>query len=314
MNKFRKKEIFIATLIFIAVLIVFCIILAFILKKEPITNITIGGQNVAIVNDGDGLYEDKYIDDRYIFKGSNPNNYVSFNGELWRIVSVDKEGNIQIMRNDLLDARAFDSKGVRDVTSDDGGSYCTDADDGCNAWTANKNIIGEPKYFVNGDFSGEVKKDSEMLTYLNGEYLKSLKDSDYIINQNWAIGGAAGDASLKSQTYTEQKSEWNGKVGLITASDYIKATTGKNCDSLDSMNLNYASCKEKNWMFKDGVAWWTISPMDNASVQLWYVGEGGFINNDSASKLFAVRPVVYLSNDILLTGDGTINSPYILKS
>ena len=177
----------------------------------------------------------------------------------------------------------------------------------------NKNIIGEPKYFVNGDFSGEVNKDSEMLTYLNGEYFKSLKDSDYIINHNWAIGGVAGDASLKSQTYTEQKSEWNGKVGLITASDYIKATTFKDCDSLDKMNLNYASCRETNWMFKDGIQWWTISPMDNASVQLWYVGESGFINNDSASKYFAVRPVVYLSNEIIFEGNGSLKNPYNIK-
>ena len=309
----NKKRIIIGISVFVIIAII-CVILIAILKNNKKTEVEIGGQNVAIVHKGDGLYKDQYISDRYIYRGENPNNYVKFNGEIWRIVSVDKNGNIQIMRNDLLEERAFDSKGVRDVTGDnDGGSYCKDADDGCNAWTTNKNIIGEPKYFVNGDFSGEVNKDSEMLTYLNGEYFKSLKDSDYIINHNWAIGGVAGDASLKSQTYTEQKSEWNGKVGLITASDYIKATTFKDCDSLDKMNLNYASCRETNWMFKDGIRWWTISPMDNASVQLWYVGETGFINNDSASKYFAVRPVVYLSNEIIFEGNGSLKNPYNIK-
>ena len=312
--KLNDKKKIIVISIFVIVMIIFCTVVAFSLKKNTKTEVEIGGQTIDVIDKGDGLYSDKYINDRYIYRGSNPNNYITFNGELWRIVSVDKDGNIQIMRNDILDVKTFDSKGVRDVNGTDGGSYCEDADDGCNAWTINENIVGEPKNFVNGDFSGEVKKDSEMFTYLNGEYLKSLKDSDYIINHNWSIGGVAGDASLKSQTYTEQMIEWNGKVGLITASDYIKATTGNNCESLDSMNLNYASCKEKNWMFKEGTAWWTISPMDNASVQLWYIGEAGFINNDSASKEFGVRPVVYLSDDILLTGDGTINSPYILKS
>ncbi len=227
---------------------------------------------------------------------------------------MDKEGNIQIMRNDLLEARAFDSKGVRDVTGDDGGSYCTDADDGCNAWTANKNIIGEPKNFVNGDFNGEVKKDSEMLTYLNGEYLKSLKDSDYIINHNWGIGGAAGDASLKSQTYTEQKSEWNGKVGLITASDYIKATTGKNCDSINNVNSNYTECSQNNWLYIPNEKWWTLTPYSDTTIMLWYIGEAGFIDNNSTINSYGVRPVVYLSKDIKLTGNGTKQNPFILAS
>ena len=156
----NKKRIIIGISVFVIIAII-CVILIAILKNNKKTEVEIGGQNVAIVHKGDGLYSDKYINDRYIYRGSNPNNYITFNGELWRIVSVDKDGNIQIMRNDILDVKTFDSKGVRDVNGTDGGSYCEDADDGCNAWTINENIVGEPKNFVNGDFSGEVKKDSE---------------------------------------------------------------------------------------------------------------------------------------------------------
>lgn len=314
MKSNNKKEMIIVISIFVVVMIIFCAIVAFVLKNNTKTEVEIGGQDVAIVNKGDGLYEDEYIRNRYIYRGTNPNNYINFNGELWRIVSVDRDGNIQIMRNDILDAKAFDSKGVRDVNGTDGGSYCTDADDGCNAWAANKNIVGNPKYFVNGTFDGVVNKDSEMLIYLNNDYLKTITDTKNMIDHDWSIGGVAGDSSMKQETTTENRSSWNGKVALITASDYIKATIAKNCDSLDSMNLNYASCSAKNWMYKEGTAWWTISPMDNASVQLWYIGEAGFINNDSASKEFGVRPVVYLSDDIILTGDGTMDSPYILES
>lgn len=41
-----------------------------------------------VVSSGDGLYEDS---DSYVFKGTNPNNYLSFNNKLWRIISIDKE-------------------------------------------------------------------------------------------------------------------------------------------------------------------------------------------------------------------------------
>ena len=309
----KRKEMVLVISLFIIIIIIFCLIVALVLKHNK-TEVEIGGQKVAIVKSGDGLYKDGYISDRYIYRGANPDNYVSFNNELWRIVSVDGNGNIQIIRNELLNNKPFDSKGFRDANGNGGGSYCTDANDGCNAWTINKNIVGSPKKFVNGNFSGEVKKDSEMLTYLNGEYLNSLKNSDYIINNDWSIGGAALDSSLSVQVLNEQKSEWNGKVGLITASDYIKATTGKNCNSLDSMNLNYATCRDENWMFKNGTAWWTITPLDNASIQLWYIGEGGFINNESASKSFGVRPVIYLSNDVEFSGNGTKQNPFALES
>ena len=51
-----------------------------------------------IVNNGSGLYK---INDKFIFKG-NPNNYISFNEELWRIVSLEKDGTVKIVRNDLI--------------------------------------------------------------------------------------------------------------------------------------------------------------------------------------------------------------------
>lgn len=44
---------------------------------------------------GEGLYEDKYEEGRYVYKGENPNNYLKFNDELWRIVSLEKGGTIK---------------------------------------------------------------------------------------------------------------------------------------------------------------------------------------------------------------------------
>lgn len=51
-----------------------------------------------VVNEDSGLY--KYTN-KYVFKG-NPNNYIEFNDELWRIVSLDKDGSVKIVRNNLL--------------------------------------------------------------------------------------------------------------------------------------------------------------------------------------------------------------------
>ena len=55
-----------------------------------------------ITTSGDGLYEDEYEEDRYVYKGKNPNNYVSFNNELWRIIALEKDGTMKIVRNETL--------------------------------------------------------------------------------------------------------------------------------------------------------------------------------------------------------------------
>ena len=65
-------------------------------------------------------------DYRYI--GSNPNNYITFNNEVWRIIGVF-DGRIKIIRNDTLDNIPFDYKksGVGSSTSDSGSNDWTDS-------------------------------------------------------------------------------------------------------------------------------------------------------------------------------------------
>ena len=42
----------------------------------------IGGKTVSVADSGDGLYADEYTSGRYVYRGSNPDNYIEFNGEL----------------------------------------------------------------------------------------------------------------------------------------------------------------------------------------------------------------------------------------
>ncbi len=52
-----------------------------------------------VVTSGDGLYQDNYEENRYVYKGLNPSNYLLFNGNLWRIVSVEPSDNLKIVKN-----------------------------------------------------------------------------------------------------------------------------------------------------------------------------------------------------------------------
>lgn len=72
-----------------------------------------GGLEIPIVIRGDGLYADESIQEKYIYRGKNPNNYILFNDDLWRIVSISEEG-IRIIRNSSIGDMAFDDNGFNE--------------------------------------------------------------------------------------------------------------------------------------------------------------------------------------------------------
>ena len=62
-----------------------------------------------VVTIGDGLYKDSYEEGRYIYKGSNVNNWNKFNEEDWSVLSVEENGSIKIVKEDLFPNRMYDS-------------------------------------------------------------------------------------------------------------------------------------------------------------------------------------------------------------
>ena len=135
---------------------------------EKVTNI--GGVRIPVVESGDGLYVDDTRAGRYVYRGSNPNNYIEFNDELWRIVAKEADGTYKIVRNDVLSEKIpFDESGNRDSKSEGaGGTYCATNLGGCTAWAINDNYVNE--YSESKIIQGTVLKDASLNTYLNGEY------------------------------------------------------------------------------------------------------------------------------------------------
>ena len=266
-----------------------------------------------VITSGDGLYNDEYNPGRYVYRGANPNNYIEFNGELWRIISKEADGTYKILRNEVLpEEMPFDSAGARTT------GYCSQgyaSDYGCNAWSSTANMVGSPSEFRNGDFSGSVDVDSEMLTYLNVDYYNSLRSEarGLIVNHDYNIGGVTyGNDNFAGQLNDERSYKWNGKVGLISLSDYINANSDmESCGSLKSVN---GLCRNSNWMFISGKWWWTLSSVigdgyDNVNV--WIIRSNGQVgSSDGAFSSNSTRPVVFLSSSISLSGSGAENNPF----
>ena len=63
---------------------------------------------VKVTSDVKEEEKDNTVDENIRYYGSNPNNYVSFNNELWRIIGVFGN-NVKLVRKDILWSLSWDS-------------------------------------------------------------------------------------------------------------------------------------------------------------------------------------------------------------
>ncbi len=246
----------------------------------PTETVSLGGQEVETVNYGDGLYTDEYETGRYVYKGTNPNNYIEFNnGEMWRIIAKETDGTYKVIRNEIIENRAFDIEG---------GLH------GSNEWN----------------------RPADLNTYLNSEYYNTLDLSikDIIVLHNFGIGAVIwNNTNLTTQIANENGTTWKGNIGLISASDYIRANSNEIlCGNINLQYNNKTICKNTNWMFNNKT-WWTISPMAEHLYNVIDVYENGESSRTYAAGIYGIRPVVYLTSNITLSGSGTSGDPYVLS-
>ena len=238
--------------------------------------------NTDIVTSGDGLYEDEYEDGKYTYKGANPNNYVTFNNETagWRIISINSDGTIKIMRDVSIGNRAWDTSG----------SY------GNNNWN----------------------RPATLNTYLNSVYYNSLTSEaqSQIVTATYYAGSVTeGNNDMQDQISDEKGTTSYEKVALPTLSEYIRACSNTSCKTFSAYDNNYSTCKNSDWMVDSSDSWWTLSPNSSNSIYVFFVNYNGAVGSINASTTnHAVRPTVTLSSEVQITGgDGSQSDPYTIK-
>ena len=235
-------------------------------------------------------------DYRYI--GANPNNYVTFNNELWRIIGVftEEDGNgnteqrIKIVRNEKLSSdMQWDSNAV-------------------NEWST-----------------------ATLNTYLNGDYYNALDDTSksMVADTKYYLGGSSVYENLKGKdyynfergitVYSGRSTSWTGKIALMYPSDY-SYTYALGVDSNCYTNGFYcdgSSGKTNGWIYNtnSNSNQWLLSPSSGGSDGAFYLDGSGCVDGGyEVSLSYGVRPSLYLVSNIKIdSGDGSEQSPYSLK-
>ena len=254
----------------------------------------------------------------YRYEGKNPNNYIYFNNELWRIIGVfdssshGKTGEYltKIIRNDSLGGYAWNKSNKNNWSTSSlynllNTNYynATDGTSGGNCYQYSTSITGNCDYTETG---------------LQSEYMAMVE------NVTWYLGGKDNNTYTADAFYTGERNSTSvysgntasitGYIGLMYASDYGYSVLSSSCARTTNLgSYSTSACGGASWLKKENYEW-TITHYSASSRNSFNLYNTANLNNDRANRGYTTRPVLYLNSNVqVYAGDGSISKPYQIK-
>ena len=263
--------------------------------NSSVTNLTTQVNNKATRNENGKRYQ-----------GKNPDNYIWFNDELWRIIGnipvcltsgcSSTQNRVKIIRNDSIGGLVYNitysstwmGSNIQNLLNSCYLGKKSSCDSYCYSYSTTAK--GTCDYSADGidvtDYYGKMVED----VYFN----VGTGDSTYKTAANYYTQEIATHATSTS------------KIGLMYASDWgyaIEGFTGVLGSSGSPQNSS-----DKNWLFSNGYEWTMSTYSSSYPLNVFYTGS---LDYDSTSVGGAARPVLYLkSNVYVVSGTGTKVDPY----
>ena len=300
--------------------------------------------------DGEGLKKDNTPDQNIRYYGANPNNYVSFNNELWRIIGVFGN-NVKLVRSEKLGNLSWDSSessvnegwGVNEWSQADlknylntmyyGGTTVTCFGDWKNTTTTcPTNTIDETSKSLIDYHTWNIGAIDVTDTTIVNQETFALNTVPFYNAERGNVTGKICSSGNNCNDTVERTTEWPGYIGLPYPTDYAYASSESDCET--NMNAGYnatasspeeefanMTCKKNNWMHHGTTmdiedATWFISSLANPSDanNVWGVYGVGLTGLVRAANPLSAFPTIYLKSNILIeSGKGTSSNPYMLK-
>ena len=256
------------------------------------------------------------VDTGYRYAGKEPNNYLWFNNEMWRIIGVMNESShgknnqqlIKIIRNDSIGGYSWNNEQKADWQNSSLRSLLNDAyykmQDGTNKGYCNersycdfsatgindfyRNFIENVKWHL-GSFSDNSN---------DINYQSNAKLSDYYLNERSEI------------VYDGYASEVLDYIGLIYPSDFRYGSL--TCSRTSQLPVG-EYCGSRGWINKYSEEW-TITPSSDSIYNVWKINENGYSSGlHTCNSKLIIRPSLYLKENIyVINGDGSVTNPYII--
>ena len=252
----------------------------------------------------------------YRYEGKNPNNYIWFNNEYWRIIGVfdsashgqSNKNLVKIIRDDVLDGLAWDKSNT-------------------NNWNTSslKSLLNGAYYNAqDGTSSGYCYGYSTTIT-VNCDYTKRGIQSGYrgmIANVTWHLGGYSSTSATTSAfygyergttVYSGRPTSTTGYIGLMYPSDYGYSVLSSSCTRTTNLgSYDSAKCAGQSWLYGKGYEW-TLTPTSLNGDFVFDLSGNGYLGSNNANYGYGSRPVLYLDASVYkIDGVGSLENPYIV--
>ena len=285
------------------------------IKFETIPKTNLNDYIISLLESEQGI--GKVVNENgYRYEGKNPNNYIWFNNEYWRIIGVFDSAShgvsgknlVKILRADVLDGLAWHKSNTND-------------------WTASslKSLLNGAYYNAqDGTSSGYCYGYSTTVTG-NCDYTKRGIQSGYrgmIANVTWYLGGSSSHRATAeafygyergTTVYSGRPTSTTGYIGLMYPSDYGYSVLSSSCARTTKLgSYNTATCAGQSWLYGKGYEW-TLMPSSSLDSYVFNLYNDGYLNNSNANYGYGSRPVLYLDASVYkIDGDGSLENPYIV--
>ncbi len=227
------------------------------------------------------LRYDGTTDNNLRYVGADPCNYVTFNGETWRIIGVfNNVGTEPLVK--IVNATSAYSTSVK---------YNNNNKNGTKVWGKN--------------------------TLYTSMSSNSAATNSMTQSVQWNVGGP-NNSTTASAFYTAEIATKSDSlpIGLINVSDYGFATDNPSaCDSVSIGSWNAANCSTNHdWLYfsNDGNTF-TITTSQSSNY-VYRITTGRIAYTTTVNTSSAARAVVYLKANVLCnSGDGSSTNPYTLS-
>ncbi len=230
-----------------------------------------------VTDNGSGLYK---VGDEYIFKGNKVNNYLSFYGTIYRIIKIDANDKLKLIKEKAQDM-----------------SFNWD-----NKYNINKNA-----YTGINNYKDSVIIDRLLYDYKND---KTMNDDTRgkMLPHSVCIGKRSiNDLSLGITTECSETVA-NQLISLPSITDFTQASYDVNCKELGDM-----SCTNYNYFANFMDYSWTVDTVSEDDSVAYLINSIG-VELEEASAYQRYHWVIYIDSEELYTsGTGTEKDPYIIK-
>ena len=294
-----------------------------------------------------GLKKDNTEDQNIRYYGSNPNNYVRFNNELWRIIGIFGN-NVKLIRSEKIGNLSWDSSessinsgwGVNEWSQSDLKNYlntmyyggaevtCYGGRNNTTTTCPTNKLDDASKSLIDNHTWNTGAIDGTDATISNQETF-ALNTVPFYNAERGSVNGKICSSGIACNDTVERTTTWTGYVGLPYPTDWAYASSESACETnmnagdidFDNQIFNM-TCKKNNWMHHGTTsdiedATWFMSPVADPAYanDVWDVFGVGFTDYYFADIPLSAFPTIYLKSNILIeSGKGTSSDPYILKA